>query len=81
MQQQQARFVYGVLLLTLAIVVSVIGLVDLSMYLLHGSASTLSEAIADAAGMGPGAVGTLTFTHGASFVLGMLATHFTRFRM
>ncbi len=77
----QPRFIYGVLLLTLAIVVSVLGLLDLSMFLMFGSASTLSEAIAAACEVGSGAVGLLTFTHAASFALGMLATHFTRFRM
>lgn len=81
MKPETSRFMFGVLLFVLAVTIAVIGLLDLAVLLTSGTPGTLSQAVADAVGMGPGAVGPLMFTHGASFALGMLATHFTKFRM
>lgn len=72
------RMMWGSLLLTLAMVVVVIGLVDLGVFLLLGTPSTLSQHIADSVGQTAGA---FLVTNGLSFVAGMLATHFTDFRV
>lgn len=72
------RFIWGSLLLVLAMVVSLIGLIDLGVFLLLGSGSTLSQHIADSI---PQTAGAFLLTNGLSFIAGMLATHFTSFRM
>lgn len=72
------RFLWGSVLLALGITVAVAGLIDLGCLLLFGSASTLSQQLADSVDQ---SAGVLLVTSGLSFVAGMLATHFTNFRM
>lgn len=73
-----ARFLFGVLLLTLAVVITVTGLADLGVFLLFGSSSTLSQQIANSVDQ---TSGLMLFLFGSGLTLGMLATHFTGFRM
>lgn len=72
------RLVWGSVLLALGLMVAVAGLLDLGCFLLFGSASTLSQHLADSVDQ---SAGVLLVTNGLSFVAGMLATHFTDFRM
>lgn len=72
------RFLWGSLLLVLAITVTIIGMIDLGVFLLLGSGATLSQHIADSV---PHTAGGFLVTNGLSFIAGMLATHFTSFRM
>ena len=73
-----ARFMWGSVLLALGIVVAVGGLLDLGCLLLFGASSTLSQHLADSVDQ---SAGVLAVTTGLAFVSGMLATHFTQFRM
>lgn len=69
---------FGSLLLTLGVLVAVIGLLDLGMYMTGGISCTLSEYIANSV---PHSAAAFLATNGLSFTAGMLATHFTAFRM
>jgi hypothetical protein len=73
-----SRFVFGVLLLTLGVGILTTGLLDLGMYLAYGSSSTLSQHIANSVDQ---SAGMMLVIGGGCFTLGMLATHFTSFRM
>ena len=72
------KLLWGSLLLVLGLTIAVIGLIDLGVFLLMGSTSTLSQSIAETVGHTAGA---FLATNGFSFVAGMLATHFTDFRI
>lgn len=72
------RFLWGSILLAFGIGVAVFGLIDLGCLLLFGSASTLSQHLANSVDQ---SAGVLLVTNGLSFTAGMLATHFTGFRM
>lgn len=72
------RLMWGSLLLAFGIGIAVFGIIDLGCLLLFGSASTLSQHLADSIHQ---SAGVLLVTNGLSFVSGMLATHFTGFRM
>jgi len=72
------RLLWGSVLLALGLTVAVAGMLDLGCFLLFGSASTLSQQLADSVDQ---SAGVLLVTNGLSFVAGMLATHFTDFRM
>lgn len=72
------RLLWGSILLTLGIAVAVTGLIDLGCLLMFGASSTLSQQLANSVDQ---SAGVLLVTNGLSFVAGMLATHFTGFRM
>lgn len=72
------RLMWGSVLLALGLTIAVAGILDLGCFLLFGSASTLSQHLADSVDQ---SAGVLLATNGLSFVAGMLATHFTGFRM
>lgn len=74
----RVRLIWGSLLLALGVGVAVMGLVDLGCLLLFGASSTLSQQLANSVDQ---SAGVLLVTNGLSFVAGMLATHFTEFRM
>lgn len=72
------RFLFGVLVLSLGVMIAVIGLVDLGVYLMFGTSSTLSQNIANSVDQ---TSGLMAFLFGCGLTLGMLVTHFTGFRM
>lgn len=72
------KLLWGSILLALGIAVAVTGLVDLGCLLLFGASATLSQQLANSVDQ---SAGVLLVTNGLSFVAGMLATHFTGFRM
>lgn len=72
------RFLFGVLLLTLAVTLTVLGLTDLGVYLIFGSSSTLSQHIADSVDQ---TCGLMLFFFGSVLTIGLLVNHFTGFRM
>lgn len=72
------RLMWGSVLLAMGVCVAVAGILDLGCFLLFGSASTLSQHLANSVDQ---SAGVLLVTNGLSFVTGMLATHFTGFRM
>jgi hypothetical protein len=74
----QTNKLWGALILTLAVTIAVIGLVDAGVFIGWGLQSTLSQHIADALHNNGG---VFVFFIGAAFVAGMLATHFTGFGM
>jgi len=74
----QTNKLWGALILTLAVTVAVIGLVDAGVFIGWGLQSTLSQHIADSMHNNGG---VFVFFIGAAFVGGMLATHFTGFGM
>jgi hypothetical protein len=73
-----SRFLFGVLLLALSVTLSVLGLVDLGLYLIRGSSFTLSQEIAKSVDQ---TSGLMLFLFGSGLTLGLLTTHFTGFRM
>lgn len=74
----RVSLLWGSVLLALGVSVAVVGLIDLGCLLLVGSSSTLSQQLANSVDQ---SAGVLLVTNGVSFVGGMLATHFTDFRM
>ena len=74
----RVRLLWGSVLLTLGIFIAVAGLIDLACLLLFGASCTLSQQRANSVDQ---SAGVLLVTNGLSFVAGMLATHFTGFRM
>lgn len=75
-------FLFGVLLFSLAVHVAVIGLLDLGIFLIWGEQWTLSRQISNWARIDrPGLLALVLWLTGSAFVLGMLAGHFTNFRM
>ncbi|TXH17650.1 MAG: hypothetical protein E6R03_03465 [Hyphomicrobiaceae bacterium] len=69
---------FGPLLLTIGLTVAITGLCDIGVYLTWGMQATLSQNICDATTLDPA---FLAFVGGSCFSMGMLATHFTNFRM
>ena len=74
----QTNKLWGALILTLAVTIAVIGLVDAGVFIGWGLQSTLSQHVADSMHNNGG---VFVFFIGAAFVAGMLATHFTGFGM
>jgi hypothetical protein len=74
----QTNKLWGALILTLAVTIAVIGLVDAGVFIGWGLQSTLSQHIADALHNNGG---VFIFFIASAFVAGMLANHFTGFGM
>lgn len=72
------KFWFGILLFSLGVLVAVIGLLDLGIVLMFGTGFSLSQEIANTVDQ---SAGVLLFVGGGCFTMGMLATHFTDFRM
>jgi hypothetical protein len=76
------RFVFGVMLLALSSLLAIIGLFDAGVWLALGADHTLSHHLGEMGGVDD--VGTVLITGivtSLAFMAGMLATHFTNFRM
>lgn len=69
---------WGSFLLTLGLVVTVGGLLDVGLFIGWGIKSTLSQYVADSLSESGG---VFLFFIGGAFVAGMLANHFTGFGM
>lgn len=78
MTRDRIQLMWGSVLLAMGLFIAVAGMLDLGCFLLFGSASTLSQHLANSVDQ---SAGVLLVTNGLSFVTGMLATHFTGFRM
>ncbi len=74
----QTNKLWGALILTLAVTITVIGLVDAGVFIGWGLQSTLSQHVADALHNNGG---VFIFFIASAFVGGMLANHFTGFGM
>lgn len=76
------NWVFAACMFGIAVFMSITGLVDLAVMLAVGSRWTLSKRISDWVGeVSPGYVWLLMFMSSASYMLGMLVTHFCNFRM
>lgn len=69
---------WGALLLTLAVTIMLIGLIDAAIFIGWGLQSTLSQHVANSL---HDCGGVFIFFIAGAFVAGMLATHFTGFGM
>jgi len=78
MTAPDTRKLFGPLLLIVVLSVTLVCLSDLGVYLTWGMQATLSQQICNASTLDPALAG---FIGGACFACGMLATHFTDFRM